>query len=153
MQLSQRVLVGAIAVPLLLASVGVAVHAGPVSPVTPGHLVFAVRAAEIVLAGTTSTAERQEVVDAVRAVGTAHLITDMITPVPGTRSPVPPAQVASVLGAVLGAGVSDFTAVVHSGHLITSARVPDHARAGALSDALRAAAPGLRVDEDFTTTG
>ena len=47
--------------------------------------------------------------------------------------------------------VTDFTGVVHKGHLTASARVADPDRAGALSDALRAAVPGLRVDEDFTS--
>ncbi len=153
MQLPQRVLIGAIAVPLLLASVGVAVHTGSAAEAAPGQLVLAVRSAEVVLAGTASATERQEVVDAVRSVTTAHRLTDMITPSAGSHLPVPPAVAASVLRAVLSSQVTDFTAVVHAGHLSTSAHVVDHAHAGALSDALRAAAPDLRVDEDFTTTG
>ncbi|KOV81417.1 hypothetical protein [Nocardia sp. NRRL S-836] len=153
MQLPQRVLLGAIAVPLLLASVGVAVHAGSATEPQPAQLVLAVRSAEVVLAGAATPAERQEVVDAVRSVTAAHRITDMITPSAGAHLPVAPAVAASVLRAALGAEVIDFTAVVQPGHLIASAHVTDHSRAGALSDALRAAAPDLRVDEDFTTTG
>ncbi|MEU7477929.1 hypothetical protein AB0A63_18225 [Lentzea sp. NPDC042327] len=153
MQLPQRVAIGAIAVPLLLASVGVAVHAGQAPAAVPGQLVLAVRSAEVVLAGAATPAERQEVADAVRSVAEKHRVTDLITPSTTVRLPVAADEVASVLRAVLGADVTDFTAVVHTGHLVASARVPDHTRAGALSDALRAAAPGLRVDEDFTTTG
>ena len=101
MQLPQRVFVGALVVPMLFASVGTAFR--PAAEIQPGHLVFAVRSAEIVLAGTAGTAAaRQHVVDAVR-------------------------------------------------ELTASARVADPERAGVLSDALRSAAPGLRVDEDFTT--
>ncbi|WP_258952282.1 hypothetical protein [Lentzea californiensis] len=149
MQLPQRVVVGALVVPALLASVGLAVR-----PVPSGRLVLAVRASEIVLAGTAiSAGERQEVVDAVRALTAAHRITDVITPDAGERMPVTPAAAASLLAAVLEHGVTDFTGVVHKGHLTASARVADPERAGSLSDALRSAAPGLRVDEDFTTTG
>jgi hypothetical protein len=151
-QLLQRVFVGALVVPALLATAGLAAHPAP--DVTPGHLVVAVRSAEIVLAGTAGTAgERQEVVDAVRALTAAHRITDMITPNAGERMPVSPDVAAALLEAVLDEGVTDFTGVVHKGHLTASARVADPERAGSLSDALRAAAPGLRVDEDFTTTG
>jgi hypothetical protein len=151
-QLLQRVFVGALVVPALLATAGLAAHPAP--DVTPGHLVFAVRSYEIVLAGTAaSAAERQEVVDAVRALTGAHRITDMITPNSGERLPVSSAAAAGLLAAVLDQGVTDFTAVVHKGHLTATARVADPDRAGALSDALRAAVPGMRVDEDFTTTG
>lgn len=152
MQLLQRVVVGALVVPAALASVGLAAHPAPAVP--PGQLVVAVRSSEIVLAGTAGTArERQEVVDAVRALSDAHRITDLITPGTGERLPVSSAVAARVLGAVLDRGVTDFTGVVHEGHLTASAHVADPERAGALSDALRTAAPGLRVDEDFTTTG
>jgi len=114
--------------------------------------VLVVRSSEIVLAGTAVSAqERQDVVDAVRAL-TAHRITDVITPDAGERLPVSAAVVASLLGAVLAHDVTEFTGVVHEGHLTASAHVADPGRAGSLSDALRAAAPGLRVDEDFTTT-
>jgi hypothetical protein len=151
-QLPQRVLVGALVVPALLATVGLAAHPAP--DVVPGHLVFAVRSSEIVLAGTAgSSGERQEIVDAVRSLAADHRITDMITPDAGERMPVTAGMAASLLGVVLDQGVTDFTGVVHKGHLTASARVADPERAGALSDALRAAAPGLRVDEDFTTTG
>ena len=150
MQLPQRVFVGALIVPALLAAVGLAAHPAP--DVTPGHLVFAVRSSEIVLAGTAASArERQEVVDAVRALTAAHRITDMITPNAGERMPVSAAAAAGLLEAVLDQDVTDFTGVVHKGHLTASARVADPDRAGALSDALRAAVPGLRVDEDFTS--
>jgi len=149
-QLPQRVLVGAFVVPALLASLGVASR--PAEDIAPGHLVFAVRASEIVLAGTAvSAVERQEVVDAVRALTAAHRITDMITPDAGEHLPVSPAAAAALLGAVLDQGVTDFTGVVHEGRLTASARVADPVRAGSLSDALRQAAPGLRVDEDFTS--
>lgn len=154
MQLPQRVFIGALVVPLLLASVGVAMRPGTASSVSvaaPGQLVIAVRSAEIVLAGAASAAERQELVDAVRPLSPSHRVTDLITP--AGRLPCSPAVATSLLGAVLGQGVSDFTAVVHKGHLTASARVADYSRAGALSDALRAAAPDLRVDEDYTTTG
>ncbi|MFI6099792.1 hypothetical protein ACIA8G_29905 [Lentzea sp. NPDC051213] len=151
MQLPQRVVVGALVVPALLASVGMAVR--PTPEIAPGHLVFAVRDLEIVLAGTAGSAvERQEVVDAVRVLTASHRITDMITPHAGERMPVSSVVAASLLAAVLDQGVTDFTGVVHKGHLTASARVADPERAGALSDALRAAVPGLRVDEDFTTT-
>ena len=151
MQLPQRVLFGALVVPMLLASVGTAFR--PEAEIAPGHLVFAVRSDEIVLAGTAGTAaERQEVVDAVRALTASHRITDMITPNAGERMPVPPAAASALLGAVLDHSVTNFTGVVHKGHLTASARVADPDRAGRLSDALRAAVPGLRVDEDFTTT-
>ncbi|MGW4212327.1 hypothetical protein ACWEIJ_30355 [Lentzea sp. NPDC004789] len=150
MQLPQRVFVGALVVPMLLASVGTAFR--PEAEIAPGHLVLAVRSAEIVLAGTAGSAvERQEVVDAVRELTASHRITDMITPNAGERMPVTPAVAASVLGVVLDQDVTDFTGVVHKGHLTASARVADPERAGLLSDALRAAAPGLRVDEDFTS--
>jgi hypothetical protein len=150
-QLPLRVLVGALVVPALLAAVGLAAHPAPA--VAVGHLVFAVRSSEIVLAGTAVSArERQEVVDAVRAL-TAHRITDVITPDAGERLPVSPVVAAALLEAVLDRDVTDFTGVVREGHLTASARVADPERAGALSDALRSAAPGLRVDEDFTTTG
>ncbi|GHH44655.1 hypothetical protein [Lentzea cavernae] len=150
MQLTQRVVVGALVVPALLASLGVAAHPAP--DVAPGHLVLVVRSSEIVLAGTAVSAqERQEVVDAVRAL-TGHRITDVITPDAGERLPVSAAVVASLLGAVLAHDVTEFTGVVHEGHLTASAHVADPGRAGSLSDALRSAAPGLRVDEDFTTT-
>ncbi|NGY63996.1 hypothetical protein G7043_34255 [Lentzea sp. NEAU-D13] len=150
MQLPQRVFVGALIVPALLAAVGLAAHPAP--DVTPGHLVFAVRSSEIVLAGTAASArERQEVVDAVRALTAAHRITDMITPNAGERMPVSASAAAGLLEAVLDQDVTDFTGVVHKGHLTASARVADPDRAGALSDALRAAVPGLRVDEDFTS--
>jgi hypothetical protein len=149
-QLPQRVFVGALVVPMLLASVGTAFR--PEAEIAPGHLVLAVRSAEIVLAGTAgSAAERQEVVDAVRELTASHRITDMITPNAGERMPVTPAVAASLLGVVLDQDVTDFTGVVHKGHLTASARVADPERAGLLSDALRAAAPGLRVDEDFTS--
>jgi hypothetical protein len=149
-QLPQRLLVGALIVPALLAAVGLAAHPAP--DVTPGHLVFAVRSSEIVLAGTAASAvERQAVVDAVRALTAAHRITDMITPNAGERMPVSAAAAAGLLEAVLDQDVTDFTGVVHKGHLTASARVADPDRAGALSDALRAAVPGLRVDEDFTS--
>lgn len=152
MQLPQRVFVGALVVPALLATVGLAAH--PTPAVAPGHLVFAVRTSEIVLAGTAgSAAERQEVVDAVRALTAAHRITDMITPNAGEHLPVPPDVAAALLAAVLDRDVTDFTGVVHKGHLTASAHVADPERAGSLSDALRLAAPGLRVNEDFTTTG
>ncbi|MET9229545.1 hypothetical protein [Lentzea sp. NPDC003310] len=148
MQLPQRVVVGALVVPALLATVGLAAY--PLAP--SGQLVFAVRSSEVVLAGTAvSAGERQELVDAVRAL-TAHRITDLVTPDAGERLPVPPEVAASLLAAVLGRGVTEFTGVVRAGHLTASARVEDDEGAGALSDALRAAAPGLRVDEDFTTT-
>ncbi|WP_086665063.1 hypothetical protein [Lentzea kentuckyensis] len=150
MQLPQRVFVGALIVPALLATVGVAAHPAP--DVTPGHLVFAVRSSEIVLAGTAASArERQDLVDAVRALTAAHRITDMITPNAGERMPVSAAAAAGLLAAVLDQDVTDFTGVVDKGHLTASARVADPDRAGALSDALRAAVPGLRVDEDFTS--
>lgn len=150
MQLPQRVFVGALVVPMLLASVGTAFR--PEVEISVGHLVFAVRSSEIVLAGTAGTAaERQEVVDAVRVLTASHRITDMITPNAGERMPVTPAVAASLLGVVLDQGVADFTGVVHKGHLTASARVADPERAGVLSDALRAAAPDLRVDEDFTS--
>ena len=149
MQLPQRVFVGALVVPMLLASVGTAFR--PDAEIVPGHLVFAVRADEIVLAGTASAAERQEVVDAVRVLTASHRITDMITPTAGERMPVTPAVAASLLGVVLDQGVADFTGVVHKGHFTASARVADPERAGLLSDGLRAAAPDLRVDEDFTS--
>ncbi|GAA3656973.1 hypothetical protein GCM10022267_48930 [Lentzea roselyniae] len=150
MQLSQRVFVGALVVPVLLASVGTAFR--PVAEIEPGHLVFAVRSYEIVLAGTAGTAvERQEVVDAVRELTAAHRVTDMITPNAGERMPVSPAAAASLLGVVLDHDVTEFTGVVHKGHLTASARVADPERAGMLSDALHSAVPGLRVDEDFTT--
>lgn len=150
MQLPQRVFVGALVVPMLLASVGTVFR--PEAEIAPGHLVLAVRSAEIVLAGTArSAAERQEVVDAVRELTASHRITDMITPNAGERMPVTPAVAASLLGVVLDQDVTDFTGVVHKGHLTASARVADPERAGLLSDALRAAAPGLRVDEDFTS--
>lgn len=149
MQLPQRVLVGALVVPMLLASVGTAFRGEP--ELAPGHLVFAVRSSEIVLAGTAgSAAERQEVVDAVRVLTASHHITDMITPNAG-ELPVPSAVVSGLVGVVLDQGVADFTGVVHKGHLTASARVADPERAGLLSDGLRAAAPGLRVDEDFTS--
>jgi hypothetical protein len=149
-QLPQRVFVGALVVPMLLASVGTVFR--PEAEIAPGHLVLAVRSAEIVLAGTArSAAERQEVVDAVRELTASHRITDMITPNAGERMPVTPAVAASLLGVVLDQDVTDFTGVVHKGHLTASARVADPERAGLLSDALRAAAPGLRVDEDFTS--
>lgn len=152
MQLPQRVFVGALVVPMLLASVGTAFR--PDAEIVPGHLVFAVRSAEIVLAGTAGTAaERQEVVDAVRVLTASHRITDMITPNAGERMPVSPAVAAGLLGVVLDQGVAEFTGVVHKGHLTASARVADPERAGLLSDGLRAAAGDLRVDEDFTTTG
>jgi hypothetical protein len=151
-QLPQRVVVGAFVVPAVLASVGLAARPTPAVP--PGQLLFAVRASEIVLAGTAvSTGERQEVVDAVRALTDAHRITDVITPDAGEHVPVSPAVAASLLAAVLAHDVTDFTGVVRVGHLTASARVADPERAGSLSDALRSAAPGLRVDEDFTTTG
>ncbi|SDP73599.1 hypothetical protein [Lentzea jiangxiensis] len=147
MQLAQRVAVGAVVVPALFAAVALAAQPGEAS----GHLVLAVRSSEIVLAGTAGS-QRQEVVDAVRALTAAHRITDVMTPgAPGL--PVAPSEAASLLGAVLDRGVTDFTGVVRRGHLTASARVADPERAGALSDALRAAAPDLRVDEDFTTTG
>ncbi|MFS8095817.1 hypothetical protein LFM09_01640 [Lentzea alba] len=150
MQLPQRVFVGALVVPMLLASVGTAFR--PSGEIEPGHLVFAVRSSEIVLAGTAGSAhERQEVVDAVRVVTAAHRITDMITPYAGERMPVTAADAASLLGVVLDHGVTDFTGVVHKGRLTASARVADPERAGVLSDALRAAVPDLRVDEDFTS--
>ncbi|MCX2951848.1 hypothetical protein [Lentzea sp. NEAU-D7] len=152
MQLPQRVVVGAVVVPAVLASVGLAAHPAPAVP--PGQLVIAVRASEIVLAGTAvSAGERQAVVDAVRAQTGAHRITDMITPGAGAHVPVSAAAAASLLAAVLDHDVADFTGVVRVGHLTASARVADPERAGSLSDALRSAAPGLRVDEDFTTTG
>lgn len=151
MQLPLRVLVGALVVPALLAAVGLAAHPAPA--VAPGHLVLAVRSSEIVLAGTAVSAqERQEVVDAVRAL-TAHRITDVITPDAGVRLPVSAEVAAALLGAALDRDVTDFTCVVHKGHVTASAHVADPERAGSLSDALRSAAPGLRVDEDFTTTG
>ncbi|MFD4639136.1 hypothetical protein ACFWN2_17590 [Lentzea sp. NPDC058436] len=150
MQLTQRVVVGALVVPALLASLGLAAHPAP--DVAPGHLVLAVRSSEIVLAGTASSAvERQAVVDAVRAL-TAFRVTDVITPDAGERLPVSAAVVASLLAAVLDHDVTDFTGVLREGRLTASARVADAGRAGSLSDALRSAAPGLRVDEDFTTT-
>lgn len=150
MQLPQRVFVGALIVPALLAAVGLA--ARPAPDVTPGHLVFAVRSSEILLAGTAaSPRERQDLVDAVRSLTAAHRITDMITPNAGERMPVTAAAAAGLLEAVLDQDVTDFTGVVHKGHLTVSARVADPDRAGALSDALRAAVPGLRVDEDFTS--
>ncbi|MFJ5989126.1 hypothetical protein [Lentzea sp. NPDC092896] len=151
MQLPLRVFVGALVVPALLAAVGLAAHPAP--RVSPGHLVLAVRSSEIVLAGTAASAqERQEVVDAVRAL-TTFRVTDVITPDAGERLPVSAAQAAALLGAVLDRDVTDFTGVVRAGHLTASARVATPEHAGALSDALRSAAPGLRVDEDFTTTG
>lgn len=138
---------------MLLASLGVAVRAGEPELVS-GHLVFAVRSSEIVLAGTAASVdERVAVVDAVRSLTAAHRITDMITPHAGERMPVSPAVAAALLGAVLDHDVTDFTGVVHKGHLTVSARFGDPERAGALSDALRSAARGLRVDEDFMTTG
>ena len=150
MQLPQRVFVGALVVPMLLASVGTSFRSDP--EISVGHLVFAVRSSEIVLAGTAGTdAERQDVVDAVRVLTASHRITDMITPNAGERMPVPPGVVSSLLGVVLDQGVTEFTGVVHKGHLTASARVADPDRAGELSDALRAAAPDLRVDEDFTS--
>jgi hypothetical protein len=149
-QLPQRVFVGAVVVPMLLASVGTVFR--PEAEIAPGHLVLAVRSTEIVLAGTAgSSTERQEVVDAVRELTASHRITDMITANAGERMPVTPAVVASLLGVVLDQDVTDFTGVVHKGHLTASARVADPERAGLLSDALRAAAPSLRVDEDFTS--
>ncbi|WP_434441392.1 hypothetical protein [Lentzea sp. E54] len=149
MQLPQRVLVGALVVPALLAAVALAAHPAPA-----GHLVVAVRSSEIVLAGTAgSAAERQEVVDAVRALSAGHRVTDVITPAAGERLPITPDVAAALLGAVLDRDVADFTGVVREGHLTATARVADAGRAGSLSDALRLAAPGLRVDEDFTTTG
>jgi len=149
-QLPQRVFVGALVVPMLLASVGTVFR--PEAEVAPGHLVLAVRSAEIVLAGTAaSVTERQEVVDAVRELTASHRITDMITSNASERMPVTPAVVVSLLGVVLDHDVADFTGVVHKGHLTASARVADPERAGLLSDALRAAAPSLRVDEDFTS--
>jgi hypothetical protein len=148
-QLPLRVFVGALVVPALLAAAGLAAHPA----LSSGHLVLAVRSSEIVLAGTAASAEeRQEVVDAVRAL-TTYRITDVITPDTGERLPVSPAQAAALLAAVLDRDVTDFTGVVRAGHLTASARVADPERAGALSDALRSAVPGLRVDEDFTTTG
>lgn len=150
MQLPQRVFLGALVVPMLLASVGTAFRPEP--PIEPGHLVFAVRSSEIVLAGTAGTAaERQEVVDAVRVLTASYRITDMITPHAGERMPVSADVAAALLGVVLDQGVTEFTGVVHKGHLTASARVADPERAGTLSDALRAAAPDLRVDEDFTS--
>lgn len=150
MQLPQRVFVGALVVPMLLASVGTAFRGEP--EIAAGHLVFAVRSSEIVLAGTAATvAERQEIVDAVRGLTASHRITDMITPNAGERMPVTPGLVSGLLGVVLDQGVADFTGVVHKGHFTASARVADPERAGLLSDGLRAAAPGLRVDEDFTS--
>ncbi|GAB2830350.1 hypothetical protein [Lentzea nigeriaca] len=152
MHLPQRVFVGVLVVPMLLASVGTAFR--PAAGIEPGHLVFAVREAEIMLAGTASSiSERQEVVDAVRELTASHRITDVITPNAGERMPVTPSVAAALLGAVLDQDVADFTGVVHKGHLTASARVADPERAGRLSDALRRAAGGLRVDEDFTTTG
>ncbi|MGI5506125.1 hypothetical protein [Lentzea sp. CA-135723] len=149
MQLPQRVAVGAFVVPALLASVGLAAHPAPVVPA--GQLVIAVRPAEVVLAGTAASAEeRQQVVDAVRAL-TDHRVTDVMTL--GDRLPVPPGVVTALLRAVLDGDVTEFTGVVREGHLTATARVEDQERAGSLSDALRTAAPGLRVDEDFTTTG
>ncbi|MFJ8965583.1 hypothetical protein ACIRG5_39980 [Lentzea sp. NPDC102401] len=151
MQLPLRVFVCALVVPALLAAVGLVAHPAPGVPA--GHLLLAVRSSEIVLAGTAASArERQEVVDAVRAL-TAYRITDVITPDAGERLPVSPAVAAALLGAVLDRDVTDFTGVVRVGHLTASARVADPEHAGSLSDALRSAAPGLRVDEDFTTTG
>jgi hypothetical protein len=151
-QLPQRVFFGALVVPMVLASVGVAVR--PEDEMSPGHLVLAVRSDEIVLAGTAgSAAERQDVVDAIRSLTASHRVTDMITPYSGERMPVTPAAAASLLEVVLDQNVTDFTGVVHKGQFSASARVPDPQRAGALSDALRAAAGDLRVDEDFTTTG
>ncbi|MEV6236442.1 hypothetical protein [Lentzea sp. NPDC051838] len=150
MQLPQRVFVGALVVPMLLASVGTVFR--PEVEIAAGHLVFAVRSSEIVLAGTAgSAAERQDVVDAVRGLTDSYRITDMITPNAGERMPVSPGVAAGLLGVVLDHGVSEFTGVVHKGHLTASARVADPERAGLLSDALRAAATGLRVDEDFTS--
>jgi hypothetical protein len=149
-QLPQRVFFGALVVPMLLASVGTAFR--PAAEIEPGHLVFAVRSSEIVLAGTAGTAaERQEVVDAVRVLTASYRITDMITPNAGERMPVSSGVVSGLLGVVLDQGVTEFTGVIHKGHLTASARVADPERAGALSDALRAAAPDLRVDEDFTS--
>jgi hypothetical protein len=149
-QLPQRVFVGALVVPMLLASVGTAFRGEP--EISVGHLVFAVRSSEIVLAGTAATAaERQEIVDAVRVLTASHRVTDMITPNAGERMPVSPDLVSGLLGVVLDQGVTDFTGVVHKGHLTATARVADPERAGLLSDGLRAAAPGLRVDEDFTS--
>jgi hypothetical protein len=149
-QLPQRVFVGALVVPMLLASVGTAFRGEP--EIAVGHLVFAVRSSEIVLAGTAATAaERQEIVDAVRVLTASHRVTDMITPNAGERMPVSPDLVSGLLGVVLDQGVTDFTGVVHKGHLTATARVADPERAGLLSDGLRAAAPGLRVDEDFTS--
>ncbi|MFD5827769.1 hypothetical protein [Lentzea sp. NPDC060358] len=150
MQLPQRVLIGAVVVPALLAALGLASR--PAEEAAPGHLVLAVRGSEIVLAGTAvSAVERQSVVDEVRTLTAAHRITDMITPDAGQRLPVPSAAAAALLGAVLDQGVTDFTGVVHQRRLTASARVADPERAGALSDALRRAVPGLRVDEDFTS--
>ncbi|WP_394616940.1 hypothetical protein JNUCC0626_46240 [Lentzea sp. JNUCC 0626] len=149
MQLPQRVAVGALVVPALLASVGLAAHPAPA--VAPGQLVIAVRPAEVVLAGTAASAEeRQQVVDAVRALSDRP-VTDVLTL--GDRLPVTAAVTAALLRAALDRGVTEFTGVVHEGHLTASAHVVDPERAGSLSDALRSAAPGLRVDEDFTTTG
>jgi hypothetical protein len=72
-QLPQRVFFGALIVPMLLASVGTAFR--PAAEIEPGHLVFAVRSSEIVLAGTAGTAvERQQVVDAVRELTAAHRV-------------------------------------------------------------------------------
>ncbi|MGW6448337.1 hypothetical protein [Lentzea sp. NPDC055074] len=152
MQLLQRVVVGAFVVPAALASVGLAARPAPAA--APGQLVLAVRSSEIVLAGTAGSArERQEVVDAVRALTADHRVSDLITLDEGVRLPVTPAVATAVVGAVLGGEVTDFTGVVHAGRLTASARVADPESAGVLSDALRTAAPGLRVDEDFTTTG
>jgi hypothetical protein len=149
-QLPQRVFVGALVVPMLLASVGTAFR--PAAAIEPGHLVFAVRSDEIVLAGTAGSAvERQDVVDAVRLLTASHRVTDMITPDAGERMPVTPDVAAGLLGVVLDQGVAEFTGVIHKGHLTVSARVAYPERAGLLSDGLRAAAPGLRVDEDFTS--
>src|SRR5688500_11320864 len=116
---------------MLLASVGTAFRGEP--EIAAGHLVFAVRSSEIVLAGTAASAgERQEIVDAVRGLTASHRITDMITPNAGERMPVTPAVAASLLGVVLDQGVADFTGVVHKGHFSASARVADPERAGLL---------------------
>jgi hypothetical protein len=153
-QLPHRIWIGAIVVPLLLAAVAIVLRSGerPARSVErrDGHVVFAIRGDEVVLAGTATNEERQQVVDAVRFRAPKHRITDML--VRGTALPVSASDIGVFVGTVLDHGVSEFTGVVHDEQLTATARVADGARAGRLSDALRSAAGALRVDEDFTIT-
>ncbi|GLZ33329.1 hypothetical protein Lesp02_55170 [Lentzea sp. NBRC 105346] len=152
MQLPHRIWLGAILVPLLIAGTVVVLRAGERPAHSEqrrdGQVVFVVRGDEVVLAGTATDDEHLLVVDAVRFRAPRLRITDVIRP--GASLPVAASHVGTFVGTVLDNGVHDFTGVVHEGRLTASARVADAARAGMLSDALRAVAGALRVDEDFT---